>query len=983
LIIFLSKRMFYSLLFLTALLSQWQGSDAASVTTRAIAGDRARMAALNNLVVIGDPAYSSSTGSISFSFYNYQAFGSTLDTGLIANAFVKSLQTGNPTTATVTGAASGDLAGNTFKGLGHAVAIADMSTVFVSQTSTAEQTGRVVVYNGNITSFSQKQVLIPYDGKHRQDSSAAFGESISATPTNLAIGCQNCNSSAPVFSGAVYVYKANKEGRWSESQVLTADGVMFLGEKVALHEHVLVAAGDDKNTFAQASNHNFGNDANTVVVFEEKGPKFEQRQVLMPKSGGNREGITGLTVFDETIAITTKGSDTTLFTQRDKVYIYYPMNKRYGMEPKGKPSPQQWTNTQILTDSTVGNFRYVSPDTSISGNELQYLTTVDLATDKIGIAKSSRSCLSCQFSTPVVTAAAADATVTKAALVADASAFYTYSTVTDTLITDPDLSTNVDNCMNIQLLDQYNDGWGTASLVVTSPTGREDKYTLQCTTQNPMLFKYCPTHYVPGKYHIHVENGEETPFGWEIYYYVSMGSTWYAGDRHTHMDFLWDTKYENFVYDNAKGVLPQVETCEICDPNKPAGKHRSLSNLRSLHHKGKTSSPTISQAPTLVTGGSTSVEWNKFVTTAAQWFAGAPGTSTRFMISDDKGKKLLRSGTTCSAAITTCWIDLPDGDYMVRVGTGTTTATHPWKFCGVDANINENTEFKFSIVDQQCYVGAFAEVANTCSNNYVSDYYLKVDLILGGGAAMLSSSDKSTLTVALTETMISVVGSVAVSAKVTSQGLTSNGLAVSAVLQFESTPDSTALNNFVQDTSSASSLLKYELIGTQSLAAKFLEGGVSAVSIVSANAVHVDDLSQVDESSFQTVIDHAWTTASTQESNNFNVYAKYVAEGAYALVAVAAVLAVSLFVRRASSTSTVVVDIESEMKPTTVTTSLEQLESASDSSSSDQDSESDIVADKRVNLSVAPKRSIDITQMKKMIDNEDEVFKSFLNKSRK
>jgi hypothetical protein len=353
------------------------------------------------------------------------------------------------------------------------------------------------------------------------------------------------------------------------------------------------------------------------------------------------------------------------------------------------------------------------------------------------------------------------------------------------------------------------------------------------------------------------------------------------------------------------------------------------------------------------------------------------------MISDDKGKKLLRSGTTCSAAITTCWIDLPDGDYMVRVGTGTTTATRPWKFCGVDANINENTEFKFSIVDQQCYVGAFAEVANTCSNNYVSDYYLKVDLILGGGAAMLSSSDKSTLTVALTETMISVVGSVAVSAKVTSQGLTSNGLAVSAVLQFESTPDSTALNNFVQDTSSASSLLKYELIGTQSLAAKFLEGGVSAVSIVSANAVHVDDLSQVDESSFQTVIDHAWTTASTQESNNFNVYAKYVAEGAYALVAVAAVLAVSLFVRRASSTSTVVVDIESEIKPTTVTTSLEQLESASDSSSSDQDSESDIVADKRVNLSVAPKRSIDITQMKKMIDNEDEVFKSFLNKSRK
>jgi len=66
--------------------------------------------------------------------------------------------------------------------------------------------------------------------------------------------------------------------------------------------------------------------------------------------------------------------------------------------------------------------------------------------------------------------------------------------------------------------------------------------------------------------------------------------------------------------------------------------------------------------------------------------------------------------------------------------------------------------------------------------------------------------------------------------------------------------------------------------------------------------------------------------------------------------------------------------------------SLDQMESSSEDSSSDQESGSEQVleaANKRVNLSSAPKRSIDVAQMKKLIDDEDEVFKSFLNKSRK
>jgi hypothetical protein len=141
----------------------------------------------------------------------------------------------------------------------------------------------------------------------------------------------------------------------------------------------------------------------------------------------------------------------------------------------------------------------------------------------------------------------------------------------------------------------------------------------------------------------------------------------------------------------------------------------------------------------------------------------------------------------------------------------------------------------------------------------------------------------------------------------------------------------------------------------------------------------------MDEYSLQTVTDHAWTiTSPEQTSSNFSDYAKYVAEGAYALVAVAAVLAVSLFVKRAMS-KTAVTETASP-KSNFVAASLDQMESSSEDSSSDQESGSEQVleaANKRVNLSSAPKRSIDVAQMKKLIDDEDEVFKSFLNKSRK
>jgi hypothetical protein len=910
--------MFYSLLSLTALLLQLQGSSAAvpvvSTQTRAITATTARpsIAALNNLVVMGDATGTSSVGDISFSFYTYAVSTANVVT---ADDFVQ-VKSGTAA-ATVTTSASGDLAfgadaeGNNFKGLGHDIAIADESTVFVSQSNEVSKTGRVVVYEGNITSFEQTQLLIPYDGKHRLDSEAYFGESIAAKHDALAVGCQNCNTSAPIFSGAVYVYKPNKDGRWSESQVLSADGVLFMGERVAMHDKVLVAAGDDSSTFSRASLHNFDNVANTAVVFEE-GPhgKFEQRQVIAVKSGNNRESITALTVFDETIAITTMGGHAS--TTRDKVYIYYPMNKRYGMEPKGKPSPQQWTNIQILTSSDSADVRYSvgAPDTSISMNTLMYLTTDGT---NVAEAKSQRACLSCKFDAPTVTAFAADDALVSVVMAADANAFYTYDSATTTYLNKPVPNGAEEKCLTISLQDQYNDGWGSASLVVTSPSGQNDKFTLQCTTANPNVFKYCPHSQEAGKYHLHIENGEETPFGWEIVWKVAAGSSWYYGDRHTHMDFLWDDKYGDFHAGATKGLLPLIPTCKVCDPNKPVGKHRSLSNLRSLHHKGTTSSPTMTAAPTLTTTNDGTLDWHQFSMTASQQWFTADYNGAYWWISNADGSKLIHEGTpSCSApaAATLCWVSLPDGDYRIRAGASVGDAgpaAFTWKFCGVNVQAMD-TEFMFTVVDDQCYAGASYTANNLCLNTYKSDFFLNVELLLSGGAETLSSSDASSLKVALAETMHSVLGSVPTSSTLGEQEITSNGLKVSALLQFPSVPDTSALDNFVKETASASSLLKFELIGTQSSSAKFLQGEVSGVSILSASTeADAHDFSKVDESSFHTVTDHAWKTASVEQStNNFNEYAKYVAEGAYALVAVAAVLAVSLFAKRAMAKTTVV-----------------------------------------------------------------------------
>ena len=120
-------------------------------------------------------------------------------------------------------------------------------------------------------------------------------------------------------------------------------------------------------------------------------------------------------------ATTTIGTDTypNTATARDKFYIYYPMNERYGFskpkpKPKPVPKPQQWTNIQILTAAYTADVRChgASPDTSISMNTLRYVTSNDAATDVLAFRTTTRDCLSCKFSSTVTIADVGSAVTT-------------------------------------------------------------------------------------------------------------------------------------------------------------------------------------------------------------------------------------------------------------------------------------------------------------------------------------------------------------------------------------------------------------------------------------------------------------------------------------------------------------------------------------------------------------------------------------------
>lgn len=263
-------------------------------------------------------------------------------------------------------------------------------------------------------------------------------------------------------------------------------------------------------------------------------------------------------------------------------------------------------------------------------------------------------------------------------------------------------------------------------------------------------------------------------------------------------------------------------------------------------------------------------------------------------------------------------------------------------------------------------------------NKYKAAYWLKVDVLLGGGATSLSTADSNTLKTGVTEALQSVLASYATKAIVQGQSVTSSGLEVSILVEFDSITDLSALNNLVGSSGlldSASNLLKSDLVGSHALSANFMKGQLSSVSILSVQNIEYEDFTTVEESSFKTVSDYVWTVPAAEQSY-VEAHAENIAISSFAFVAVAAVLAVSLFVKRVMTKTTAVVEevAAPTFKPKFTAADME----SSEESASDQEVAASGRAKqgKRINLASLPQRQINVAGIKQLINDEDDAFKS-------
>ena len=328
-----------------------------------------------------------------------------------------------------------------------------------------------------------------------------------------------------------------------------------------------------------------------------------------------------------------------------------------------------------------------------------------------------------------------------------------------------DLTPRAMKCLHIWVEDEFDDGWDVAELIVESPNGIKRSYKTECDSVNPLVHRYCPVFNdevsSKGIHKMYVINAKEAKFNWEILWRVYDEATakWYIGDIHTELDFEWQYRDHEFLNTRMHHLRHNI-TCTVCPQDeteweayqktlhvhKAKPKAQALQNLRSraLHSRSDTASPTMSPAPTIALDYSK--DWNVFEmindvggTITDPWFANE-GRGTFFYISDTEGKKIVYSGSACTAGDVSvgCYMKLDDGDYVLRV-TGATdphTMQRRWKFCqGLNYQASQ-TELYFTVEHGICYPVMTRHQTLVC-DNILKVTNLMVEVALSGDFSSL------------------------------------------------------------------------------------------------------------------------------------------------------------------------------------------------------------------------------------------------------
>lgn len=764
-----------------------------------------------------------------------------------------------------------------------------------------------------------------------EDIDSYFGGDIAATASILVVGCQNCNSSFETSSinnnrqsGEVYVYKPDPQRLfWSASQILTAtQDVQFLGEHVALHGDVLVATADEtihpkiaqditafptRAVIFQRTSAKPKPKPEAAVSIKNKGStetvnsdnRFKQQQVLVVPNP-TVSIISEIAVYDETIVLS--ASVYSYPNNPNEIYIYTPNTVRFGGvaptdkgQGKGKGQeaavPMRWSLHQTLsTTALVLNF-YLS----IQENSLVY-SSFDATKDQVIVYK--RPSLRDQWqhygiSGVDVFEANGGNSDLFATLTPQKKLFFVNLGTTNALFKPIDVNPSSFHCIQIYVGDHFGDGWDTAVLTVEAPAGLgrlKETYAPACDTQNPIMYRYCPlSSQDKGIYKLRVEHAKEAAFAWEIMWkvYDERSKEWFFGTQFTEMNFEWNTHFTDFTPLRMENLYFNASSCPICLASpplhrataatkpKPKVESRAASSyLRSLRGKEVTASPTVSPAPTIATAttvdasSSLYVHMSNAATESSPWFD-SENSGTYFYISDLEGRHLYSTGTSCVNGLTeaSCWADLPDGEYVARVGGALDASINrQWKFCGSLNFQAKQTELYFTVQYGVCSPSLARSYANVCNNVLkVTTLYAEIHLVGDFSLSQSLTYESPRVIKSFIDSVLhKYIGQFSVFAEVSStffSGTSSVTVGVRVGLGFLIDSEASALVSMLSRSSSG------ELLETSSLS---LHGqyGIDSMSLQSITYLgETEDLHEVDESSFHLVTNFESIGSSLDNAN--------------------------------------------------------------------------------------------------------------------
>jgi hypothetical protein len=784
------------------------------------------------------------------------------------------------------------------------VPVAAPPTVFAGWYTDAG-VGTVAAYQGlkrtSLAQWSQVQTLSP---PAEYDFQSFFGMSIAAdqrTQRKLAVGCPGCNSTS-ALGGQVYVYSPSPSASsWSQAQVLDlspATDYNRLGRSVDLHENVLLASVDVP--FHASSTEGY-------AAFL-KGPKpedpFQLSQILTLGSGS----INAAAVFEETIVLANQNQTLGSIASAGAVYILYPSTEEFKLKPAGKPRPVQWSVQQVLRAPIPALNNHFGSSVSLDRNTL---VVTEYQTDSAFVFKreeqsgkwSQQQTLT--FTAPIVSAIAGQKLVVGG--LADGPDFY-------------DLDTKW-GCLMISLEDQFGDGWDTAELVVRAPEGQEDHFGQSCELANPLKFRYCPNLASDGGvYSFSVPDAVKAKFFWELQWgvYDESSGKWYRGQWDTKMDFKWDPSTLSFSPLKMAKVLPTNTTCQPCKTRPTEKPTPALRRLKG--GDDSTKQPTVSPAPTLAV--SSSFNW-RYLNLAAD--AGKPWFNdryrgTNYYVSDARGHRLVASGTLCTEELTKqCWLDLPKGDYILRVtgALNTNKAGNLFSYCKGVTPKESDHQMTFRIADDDCSIVTLASQSAVCTSlgtpTGVSSLYLvlNVNVLLYGTAVSTPTSAEDTVFSAALATLLPGVSASDVTLVSTTPS--GSGTLVNANVKVSSASGYELLD--VDQETSLEALLKDTFTSHSketSLVAALSAGAVaSAFSHVSrAEFVDyriVDSVEVVASSEVELVSSYVDETTVSYSDESGSSGSSFVLGGAsvgYLMAGVGILLVVGLFARQTQSQST-------------------------------------------------------------------------------